>query len=69
MEWTKLKCLAEELPVRPMSSDCTCGDAFHGHTRAIVFEDGWLVECLHCGARWCEFRLTRPKAGSIVMAE
>lgn len=55
--WSRLKCLAELVDVRPMSSDCTCGDALHAGTRAIVHPEGWEVLCLRCGARWVEWRI------------
>jgi len=41
--WSALKCLAEVLPVRPMSSDCTCDSRRHDKTRPIVHADGWHV--------------------------
>lgn len=58
--WSELKCLAETLPVRPMSSECLCGDLHTNHQRAIAHDDGWAVECLSCHRQWVEFRLSEP---------
>lgn len=55
--WSALKCLAEALPVRPMSSDCACDSQRHDKTRAVVHPEGWDVTCLKCGERWVEWQL------------
>lgn len=54
--WSKLKCLAETLPVKMRSSACGCGTPRHDATRAIVHQgEGWHVTCLACGAQWVEW--------------
>jgi hypothetical protein len=64
VSWSKLKCIAEVVDVRPMSSDCTCGDPRHAGTRAIVHPDGWHVTCLTCGAEWVEYQLREVTAAA-----
>lgn len=57
MGWSKLKELAEVLPVRPMSSSCSCGAGRHDASRAVAYPDGWHVTCLACRAEWVEWAL------------
>lgn len=65
-DWSDLKMAVERgMPVRPMSSECECGDLHHNRQRAIVRPGGWIVECLSCERRWVEFELTEPRKSAL----
>lgn len=57
MEWGNLKMIAENVPVRPQDSVCTCERSKSSTLlRTPHGEDGWHVCCLGCGTQWVEWK-------------
>lgn len=58
IDWAKAFQLKpfEGTEIRPMCSDCPCGNMKEGGARPMVFPGGWLVTCLACARQWLELQ-------------